>query len=150
MFLKWAFGGGEYENGADPKLSCHWLSVVKIPFFLDFGDVYTEAIQEQHFHSSDYFLYLKIKEKLRWLFARTLWLLMEALSVPFGPLTKKTFASSPLWRIVWKKTFFLHPSVLASLPILSFLIYSLFLVIKPFCLAKWIYILCYLIYFATS
>lgn len=33
IFLKGAFGGGEYENRADPKLSFHWLSVVKIPFF---------------------------------------------------------------------------------------------------------------------
>lgn len=53
-------------------------------FFLDFCDIYIEAVQKQHFHISGCSRYLKIKKKIRWLFARTLCLVMEALSVLVG------------------------------------------------------------------
>lgn len=69
LFLKWAADGREFENNLRIKLTQSWVFVGyqwwKPLFFLDFFDVYIEAVQEQHFHISDCLLYLKIKKKVR-------------------------------------------------------------------------------------
>lgn len=126
-----------------------WLSVGKTPpFFLDFGDIYIEAIQEQYFHIFYYLHYLKINKKVR-LICKNPVVTDGSPVCPFWATHQKDFCFFTSVKSSVKEDGFLCPSALASLPTLSFLIYSLFLVIKPFCLAKWNYILCYLIYFAT-